>query len=83
MSCSAAYIVSGGTCLKSIGAGPLWCAQSIHITGILILHDDTFAGFGVQALATGQGALGSLAQFSQTFGVDLEEIEQAAGNIVS
>ena len=41
------------------------------------------AGFGVQALATGNGALGSLAQFSQTFGVDLEEIEQAAENIVS
>ena len=32
------------------------------------------AGFGVQALATGQGALGSLAQFSNTFGADVEEI---------
>ena len=31
-----------------------------------------FLGFGVQALATGQGALGSLAQFANTFGVDLE-----------
>ncbi|KAL0052625.1 hypothetical protein WJX82_004941 [Trebouxia sp. C0006] len=35
-----------------------------------------FLGFGVQALTTGQGALGSLAQFSNTFGVDLEEIVQ-------
>ena len=34
------------------------------------------AGFGVQALTTGQGALGSLAQFSNTFGIDLEEIVQ-------
>ena len=41
------------------------------------------AGFGVQALATGQGALGSLAQFSQTFGVDLEEIEQAVEKVAS
>lgn len=41
------------------------------------------AGFGVQALATGQGALGSLAQFSNTFGVDLEEIKEAAENVVS
>ena len=41
------------------------------------------AGFGVQALATGQGALGSLAQFSNTFGVDVEEIVEAAENVVS
>ena len=42
-----------------------------------------FVGFGVQALATGQGALGSLAQFSNTFGVDIEEIKEAAENVVS
>lgn len=30
------------------------------------------AGFAVQALTTGKGALSSLASFSQTFGVDLE-----------
>ena len=50
---------------------------------MLILHHCMSAGFGVQALATGQGALGSLANFSNTFGVDLEEIEQAAEKIVS
>lgn len=42
-----------------------------------------FLGFGVQALTTGQGALSSLANFSSTFGVDLEEIEKAAESIVS
>ena len=31
-----------------------------------------FLGFGIQALVTGQGALGSLAQFSNSFGLDLE-----------
>lgn len=36
-----------------------------------------FLGFGVQALVTGQGALGSLAQFSNTFGIDAEEIVEA------
>lgn len=44
------------------------------------------AGFGVQALTTGQGALGSLAEFSNTFGVDLpgaEEVKEAVANVVS
>ena len=31
-----------------------------------------FLGFGIQALVRGQGALGSLAQFSNSFGLDLE-----------
>lgn len=47
------------------------------------LHQYVRAGFGVQALTTGQGALSSLANFSNTFGVDLEEIEKAAENVVS
>ena len=38
------------------------------------------AGFGVQALATGEGALGSLAKFSSTFAPELvEDIEKAVG----
>lgn len=42
-----------------------------------------FLGFGVQALVTGQGALGSLAQFSETFGVDAEEIVEAVEKVIS
>jgi hypothetical protein len=39
-----------------------------------------FLGFGVQALATGQGALGSLAKFASSFAPELvEDIEKAAG----
>ena len=41
------------------------------------------AGFGVQALVTGEGALGSLAKFSETFGIDAEEIVEAVENVVS
>ena len=38
------------------------------------------AGFGVQALTTGEGALGSLAKFASTFAPELvEDIEQAVG----
>ncbi len=41
-----------------------------------------FLGFGVQALATGQGALGSLAKFASSFAPELvEDIEKAAGVI--
>jgi light-harvesting complex II chlorophyll a/b binding protein 4 len=38
-----------------------------------------FLGFGVQALATGKGALGSLASFANTFGLEevVEDIEKA------
>ncbi|CAK0784280.1 Chlorophyll a-b binding protein CP29.1, chloroplastic [Coccomyxa viridis] len=39
-----------------------------------------FLGFGVQALTTGEGALGSLAKFASTFAPELvEDIEQAVG----
>ena len=38
------------------------------------------AGFGVQALTTGEGALGSLAKFATSFAPELvEDIEQAVG----
>lgn len=38
------------------------------------------AGFGVQALATGEGALGSLAKFGSSFAPELvEDIEKAVG----
>lgn len=37
-------------------------------------------GFGVQALTTGEGALGSLAKFASSFAPELvESIEEAAG----
>lgn len=37
----------------------------------------SFLGFGVQALVTGEGALGSLAKFAGTFGEELRELEAA------
>ena len=38
------------------------------------------AGFGVQALYTGEGALGSLAKFASTFAPELvESIEEKTG----
>ncbi|BDA44939.1 Chlorophyll a-b binding protein CP29 [Coccomyxa sp. Obi] len=41
-----------------------------------------FLGFGVQALSTGQGALGSLAKFASSFAPELvEDIERATGNL--
>lgn len=36
-----------------------------------------FLGFGVQALTTGEGALGSLAKFAGTFGEEIRELEAA------
>lgn len=71
------------------GVADGWVIGSIPVgTSAVASHDPDLcqyvcAGFGVQALTTGQGALGSLANFSNTFGVDLEEIEKAAENVVS
>ncbi len=40
------------------------------------------AGFGVQALSTGEGALGSLAKFANSFAPELvEDVEKAVGAI--
>jgi Chlorophyll A-B binding protein len=36
-----------------------------------------FLGFGIQALTTGEGALGSLAKFAGTFGEEIRELEAA------
>ena len=39
-------------------------------------------GFGVQALSTGEGALGSLAKFANSFAPELvEDVEKAVGAI--
>lgn len=53
-----------------------------HTCGRIVTYTVLCAGFGVQALTTGEGALGSLAKFASTFAPELvEDIEQAVGAV--